>query len=219
METFYRYTKNKQGQSVKVKLTPSQVKAEIMRINKWTAEEYKKQYDIFKNKLRSFEGFERKAGATVETQSARDLLYKEARAKQRYGNNYQQSVKMARIRSFTSISSGKALEKALNSPKYTTAREMQYSEKTWQQFKGLLEGKNGQSSAINQKALEIWNNVKDPVMREKALTDYANMIHAKLDEQNKQAKDEAEGTGIPILQGEVFGSEDSLDFDYSAYMT
>lgn len=211
METFYRYTKNKQGQSVKVKLTPSQVKAEIMRINNWTAEQYKKQYDIFKNKLRSFEAFERKAGATVETQSARDLLYKEARSKQRYGNNYQQSVKMARIRSFTSVSSGKALEKALNSPKYTTARAMQYSEKTYAQFKGLIEH--------NKKAQEIWNNVKDPVMREKALTDYANMINAKLDEQNKLAKEEAESTGVPILQGEVFGSEDSLDFDYSAYMS
>ena len=211
METFYRYTKNKQGQSVKVKMTPAQVKAEIMRINNWTAEQYKKQYDIFKNKLRAFEGFERNAGATVETQSARDLLYKEARAKQRFGTNYQPSIKMQRIREFTSISSGKALEKALQSKKYTTAREMKYSARTYQQFEGLIKH--------NDKAREIWNNVSDPVMREKALTDYANMINAKLDEQNKKAKEEAEGTGIPILQGEVFGSDDSLDFDYSAYMT
>lgn len=187
-------------------MTPSQVKAEIMKINNWTPEQYKKNYDIFKNKLRSFEAFERKGGANVQTQSARDLLYKEAKAKQRHGANYQQSIKMSRIRSFTSISSGKALEKALASPKYTTAREMQYSEKTYQQFEGLIKS--------NPKAKEIWNNVKDPVMREKALTDFANKIHAKLDEQDRAiANDE-----IPIGQGEMFGSSDTFDFDYSAYM-
>ena len=214
MDTFYKYTKNKQGQSIKVKMTPSQVKAEIMRINKWTPEEYKKNYDIFKNKLRSFEAFERSKGANIKTQSARDLLFKEARAKQRFGNTYKPSIKMQRIREFTSISSGKALTKALQSPKYTTAREMAYSTKTYEQFKGLIEGANGDPKAINQKAREIWENVKDPVMREKALTDYANAINAKIDAQTQAMRD----SGEAIPTGEVFGSTDSIEFDYSAYM-
>ena len=206
METFYRYTKNKQGQSIKVKMTPSQVKAEIMKINKWTPEQYKKNYDIFKNKLRSYEAFERASGVSVKTQSARDLLYKEARAKQRFGNNYQPSIKMQRIREFTSISSGKALEKALQSPKYTTAREMTYSIKSYKQFEGLIRS--------NPKAQEIWNTIKDPVMREKALIDYANKINAKIDAQTKAMKD----SGEAIPTGEVFGSSDVVEFDLSAYM-
>lgn len=206
MDTFYKYTKNKQGQSIKVKMTPSQVKAEIMRINKWTPEQYKKNYDIFKNKLRSFEAFERSKGASVKAQSARDLLYKEARAKQRFGTAYQPSIKMQRIREFTSISSGKALEKALQSTKYTTAREMKYSIKTYEQFEGLIRS--------NTKAQEIWNNIKDPVKREKALTEYANAINAKIDAQTEAMKQ----SGEAIPSGEVFGSSDTLEFDYSAYM-
>lgn len=206
METFYRYTKNKQGQSIKVKMTPSQVKAEIMRINKWTPEQYKKNYDIFKNKLRSFEAFERSKGASVKTQSARDLLFKEARAKQRFGANYSPSLKMQRIREFTSISSGKALEKALQSKRFTTAREMAYSQKSYERFEGLIRS--------NTKAQEIWNNIKDPVMREKALTDYANAINAKIDAQTQAMRD----SGEAIPTGEVFGSTDTIEFDYSAYM-
>ena len=206
METFYRYTKNKQGQTVKVKMTPSQVKAEIMKINKWTPEQYKKQYDIFKNKLRSYEAFERASGTNVKTQSARDLLYKEAKAKKRFGNNYQPSIKMQRIREFTSISSGKALEKALQSKKYTSKREMTYSIKSYKQFEGLIRN--------NPKAQEIWNNIQDPVKREQALIDYANKINAKIDEQTKAMKE----SGEAIPSGEVFGSSDVVEFDYSAYM-
>lgn len=206
MDTFYRYTKNKQGQTVKVKMTPSQIKAEIMKINNWTPEQYKKNYDIFKNKLRSFEAFERAKGVNVQTQSARDLLFKEARAKKRFGNNYQPSIKMQRIREFTSISSGKALQKALASPKYTTAREMAYSTKSYEQFEGLIRS--------NAKAKEIWNTIKDPVKREQALIDYANKINAKIDEQTRAMKE----SGEAIPSGEVFGSSDVIEFDISAYM-
>ena len=209
MDTFYRYTKNKQGQSVKVKMTPSQIKAEIMKINNWTPEQYKKNYDIFKNKLRSFEAFERAKGVDVETQSARDLLYKEAKAKKRFGNLYQPSIKMQRIREFTSISSGKALEKALQSKKYTTAREMTYSEKSYKQFEGLIAGKNK-----NPIAEKIWYTIKDPVKREQALIDLANKINAKIDEQTKAMKE----SGEAIPSGEVFGSSDVIEFDIGAYM-
>lgn len=206
MDTFYRYTKNKQGQSVKVKMTPSQIKAEIMKINKWTPEQYKKQYDIFKNKLRSFEAFERASGVTTQKQSARDLLYKEAKAKKRFGSSYQPSIKMQRIREFTSISSGEALTKALQSKKFTTARQMAYSSKSYAQFEGLIKN--------NPKAQEIWNNVKDPVKREQALIEYANKINAKIDAQTRAMKE----SGEAIPSGEVFGSSDVIEFDYSAYM-
>ena len=185
------------GETVKVK--PSEVKATIMKANNWTADQYKKQYDIFKNKLRAFEAFE----GTGQKQSAVELLYKQARAKIREGAEYQPSIKMQRINAFTSVSSGKA-SKLLENQMYKSRREATYSSATYRQFEGLI--------AKNAKAKEIYDNIKDPVQREKALTDYANKLHAKIDEEDKVSENEA------IPSGLTFGSKDEFEFDYSEYM-
>lgn len=185
------------GETVKVK--PSEVKATIMKANNWTADQYKKQYDIFKNKLRAFEAFE----GTGQRQSAVELLYKQARAKIREGAEYQPSIKMQRINAFTSVSSGKA-SKLLENEMYKSRREATYSIATYKQFEGLI--------AKNAKAKEIYDNIKDPVQREKALTDYANKLHAKIDEEDKVSENEA------IPSGLTFGSKDEFEFDYSEYM-
>ena len=185
------------GETVKVK--PSEVKATIMRANNWTADQYKKQYDIFKNKLRAFEAFE----GTGQKQSAVELLYKQAKAKIRMGADYQPSIKMQRINAFTSVSSGKA-SKLLENEMYRSRREATYSSATYKQFEGLI--------AKNAKAKEIYDTIKDPVQREKALTDYANKLHAKLDEEGKTQENEA------IPYGETFGSDNTVEFDYNEYM-
>ena len=49
-------------------------------------------------------------------------------------------------------------------------------------------------------------------MREKALADYANMLHAKIDEMGRVQEQEA----IPF--GETFGSGDDIDFDIEDYL-
>ena len=185
------------GETVKVK--PSEIKATIMKANNWTADQYKKQYDIFKNKLRAFEAFE----GTGQRQSAVELLYKQARAKIREGAEYQPSIKMQRINAFTSVSSGKA-SKLLENEMYRSRREATYSSATYKQFEGLI--------AKNAKAKEIYDTIKDPVQREKALTNYANKLHAKLDEEGKTQENEA------IPYGETFGSDNAIEFDYSDYM-
>lgn len=185
------------GNTVKVK--PSEVKATIMRANNWTADQYKKQYDIFKNKLRAFEAFE----GTAKKQSAVELLYKQAKAKIRMGADYQPSIKMQRIEAFTSVSSGKA-SKLLENAMYRSRREATYSSATYKQFEGLI--------AKNAKAKEIYDNIKDPVARETALRDYANKLHAKLDDEGKTQENEA------IPYGETFGSDEAIEFDYTAYM-
>lgn len=187
---------------VKVKVSPSEVKRTIMKANNWTAEQYKKQYDIFKNKLRAFEAYE--GTPASEKQSAVELLYKQAKAKIREGASYTPSIKMQRIRSFTSVSSGKAGQKALQGRLYQERRSALYKEATYKQFKGLIEK--------NDKAREIYENVTDPVKREKALSDYANKLKAKMNEQDEVTATEA------IPSGETFGSDDSFDFDYSEYM-
>jgi len=189
----------------RVQMTSREVKAYIMKVNNWTAEQYKKQYDIFKNKLRAFEAYEASTGAKVTQQSAVELLYKEARSKASYGSNYTPSIKMQRIRSFTSVSSGKAGQKALQSTKYRERRAKAYGDATFKQFEGLIRS--------NQTASNIYYNIKDPVKREKALTDFANQMHAKIDAQGRATANEA------IPSGETIGSDTAdITFDISKYL-
>lgn len=187
-----------------VELNARQVKSFIMKVNGWTSEQYRKQYDIFKNKVRAYEGYQRAKGQKVQTQSVAGLLYKEARAKKREGANYNPSIKMQRIRSFTSISSGKALQKALKSKRYVKAREETYEQGTLKQFKGLIDA--------NPQAKQIYDAISDPVKREQALTDYANALGLKINEAEEVQAESA----IPF--GETMGSSDAIDFDIKDYL-
>lgn len=187
-----------------VELNARQVKNFIMKVNGWTSEQYRKQYDIFKNKVRAYEGYQRAKGQKVQTQSVAGLLYKEARAKKREGANYKPSIKMQRIRSFTSISSGKALQKALKSQRYLKAREETYEQGTLKQFKGLIDA--------NPQAKQIYDAISNPVKREQALTDYANALGLKINEAEEVQAESA----IPF--GETMGSSDAIDFDLNDYL-
>lgn len=188
----------------RVEMSSREVKAYIMKQNGWTSRQYDKQYDIFKNKLRAYENYERAHGVTSIRQSPAQLLYKEAKTKAREGADYTPSIKMQRIRSFTSVSSGKAGQKALQGQLYQARRTQLYEEATTKQFKGLIDN--------NPMAKEIVARIKDPVKREQALADYVNKIHAKIDEEGKAQENEA----IPF--GETFGSDNSVDFDIEAYL-
>ena len=188
---------------VKQKISPREVKKTIMKANNWTAEEYKKKYDIFKNKLRAFEAYEKTPKS--KKQSAVELLYKQAKAKLREGEFYKPSIKMERIESFTSISSGKALEKAMQSKRYLEARKETYTDSTYLQFRGLIEN--------NEMAEKIYRAIKDPVKREKALTDFANALHVKIDKRGRVENGEAIGN-----YGEVVGSDERVYFDLSQYI-
>lgn len=182
------------------RISAREVKQTIMKANNWTSEEYKRKYDIFKNKLRAFEAFE-----NVKTkQSPVELLYKQAKAKLREGAEYKPSIKMRRIQDFTSISSGKALEEAMKHKRYVEARTATYSDATYLQFQGLIES--------NPMAEEIYTTIKDPVLREKALADYANKLKLKIKESG-----EMDAEGIPI-SSEVIGSDISIAFDISSYL-
>ena len=63
---------------VRIEKTSREVKNYIMKINGWTSSQYDKQYDIFKNKLRAYENYERAHGVNTKRQSPAQLLYKEA---------------------------------------------------------------------------------------------------------------------------------------------
>lgn len=192
--------KVKNGQQVTQELTTREVKQYIMRVNKWTSEEYDKKYDIFKNKLRAFEAFEHASGKSVEKQSVSAVLYKEAQSKARYGSDYKPSIRMQRIRSFTSISQGKALQKALKGKTYRTRRENLYEQLTNKQFKGILEKYADKVDEINKVA-------KNAVEREALLIKLAEKVKATKDEQDRYTASQA----IPV--GEKVGSPDNVDFN------
>lgn len=182
---------------VHVPLKTGEAKREIMRANNWTEEQYRKQYDLFKNKLRAYESFKRAHGVEVKTQSPQELLYKQARAKLREGAEYEPSEKMQQIERFSavSITKGRKLAADLEST-YSKRRAAEYEQYVSNRFGGLVNA--------NAKAAEIAANIEDPVKREQALADYADFL--------KEQKNGA------IASGEAVGSGAAVEFDYSDYL-
>lgn len=186
-----------------VALKASEVKNFIMKVNNWNADQYQKEYDIFKNKLRTLENFE--GVPKAERESPVELLYKQAKAKKRYGADYQPSIKFQRILSTSAYSSSpKRQRQLLKNQSYVDRLQKRYRESTNKAFKGLLEK--------NPVAKEIDEKIKDPVQREKALIDLADKIHARIDEQGVIT----DLGGIPF--GESVGSSDVIDFDLTSYL-
>lgn len=187
----------------KVALKASEVKNFIMKVNNWNADQYQKEYDIFKNKLRTLENFE--GVSKAERESPVELLYKQAKAKKRYGSDYQPSIKLQRILSTSAYSSSpKRQKQLLKNQSYVERLQKRYRESTNKSFKGLLEK--------NPVAKEIDEKIKDPVQREKALLDLADKLHARIDEQGVIQ----DLGGIPF--GESVGSSDGIDFDLTPYL-
>ena len=130
---------------VRVALTAQQIKAYVMKERGWTSDQYSKEYDKLRNRLRAYEAFQRQSGVSVEAQSPASILYFESRARKREGAEYQPSLELQRIKSFSAISSGKALGRALEHRSETFARK--YAETTNKVFAGFI--------AANPTAAEI----------------------------------------------------------------
>lgn len=182
------------------KVTARQKKAAIMAANDWTEEQYRKQYDLFKNKLRAYESFRAAHGAEVKTQSPQELLYRQAKAMKREGSEYTPSLEMQRIQAFSavSITKGRRLAEDFES-EYSKRRGETFEKTTQTTFKGMIEN-------IDM-AAEIDAAIDDPVKKEEALKALAEHIHAK-----------QKPTG-EIFAGEVYGSDEAGDdFDYSEWL-
>lgn len=185
---------------VSVKLSNREVKQTIMKAHGWTNEQYRKQYDLFKNKLRAFESFEKAHGKEVKAQSPQELLYRQSKAMLREGSEYKPSSTMQRIQAFSavSITKGRKLAQDLDSV-YTKRREEAYAAVTAKAFDGLIRDV--------PKAQEIVNSIEDPVKREEALKALADHIHA------------AQTPSGEVFAGETFGSDTAgEDFDYSQWL-
>lgn len=176
------------------------MKKVIMTANGWTEEQYRKQYDLFKNKLRAYESFREAHGAEVEPQSPQQLLYRQAKAKLREGSEYSPSIEMQRIQAFSavSITKGRKLAQDLESS-YSMRRAATFEQATSKQFAGMI--------ASVPKAQEIVDTIEDPVMQEEALKALAAHIHAKQTPSGE------------VFAGEYYGSGDAgEDFDFDEYL-
>jgi len=182
---------------VRVALTARDVKAYVMKERGWTSEQYNKEYDKLRNRLRAYEAFQRQSGIEVEAQSPASLLYFESRARRREGAEYQPSLELQRVKSFPSVSSGRALRS------YERLERI-YSKTTVKAFSRLIE--------INPTAAEIYETIDDPVRREQALKDFAELLHAKQDAAGRVQASSA----IPF--GQAVGSDDAIEFDIEAYL-
>lgn len=185
-------TIKKNGVYTQVKLKPSDIKQTIMRAHGWTSEQYRKQYDIFKNKLRAYESFRESHGAQVTIQSPQELLYKQAKAMLREGSNYTPSQELQRIQSFSAVSITKGRKQAQQlGSVYTQRRMKQFAETTQRQFKGFIDN--------IPMAKRIMEEIEDPVKQEEALKALAEHIHAK------------QAPSGEVIAGETFGSDDAGD--------
>ena len=214
------YKKSKTGDLIKV--SAKEVKAFIMSAHGWTSEEYTKKRDIFKNRLRAFESFQRAQGKEVKSQNVVELLYKQAKAMKYYGKEYQQSEQIKRIESFSAVSITKGRQQSKRQGKAFNAineRQLSYIKTRFGDIdnpksKGFVNSNEG-AKRIVQSFYEKAQKDGKPVNAtklEEALSDYADSIHAKIAEEAEQQ------SGETIPSGETYGSDADIGFDVSAYL-
>lgn len=86
-------------------LSSREIKRRVLAATGWTSEEYNKQYDVLRNKVRTYE---KTTGANVG--AVNELLYKEQLAKRRYGAAYKPSSLVRAVRATESVSTGAAAQ-------------------------------------------------------------------------------------------------------------
>ena len=201
----------KGGTSHKVAMTQREVKQYIMRVNGWNETQYRKQYDIFKNKLRAYEAIQAQS-KPVKPQSVVDVLYREAKAKARYGADYTPSQKMREIQATKAYSISKGRRMA-RQEEYLQRERERYMGYVKSRFGGLIEfarsdvETNGDGAMeVSKSIMEMVSKISNPVKLEQALSDLAN-------EWEKSRR------SAGIVNGERVGSDEAdIDFDYSAYL-
>lgn len=172
-------------------------KQEIKEIQGWSESRYQRELKQVKK------GLERYQGKTSKT--PQEFLYAEARAKKHYGEEYTPSAYVQDIRKLGKL---KRRRKNVRKRSILTIKGQikQLTKKsTMSRFSGLINSNEG--------AREIYNKIKDPFKQLKALTDYANKLHAEITREGKAIENQA----IPFSE-QSFGSDISVDFDIENYL-
>lgn len=171
-------------------LSRQAIKQEIKQIRGWSESKYQKEINIIRKGIQIY----------GRKEQANELLYKETIAIKNYGNDYQPTQYIKDIRRYGKVRRSKRTI-------LTKAGQIRQIKKE------SVQARFGAFIRSNSKAREIAKQIKDPYKREKALTDYANKLHAKIDEQEKVWQNEA----IPF-SSQTYGSDTSIDFDIDNYL-
>lgn len=203
------FKRNKSGALVRV--SPREAKKFIMSAHGWTAEEYTKKRDIFKNKLRAFESFQRAQGKEVKQQNVVEMLYKQAKAMKTHGADYKPSQAIRRIESFSAVSITKGRKQATRQGKAfnaINAKQLAYVSDRFEKLIVANEGAKRIVDAFYKKAEEDGKPINATKLEE-ALSDYANAMHVRIGNQ---------GEGETIPSGETYGSDADFAFDIDEYL-
>lgn len=182
----------------KVQLNARQIKASILKNTGWTEQEYNRQRYILKNKLRTFESFQKAEGFDVQQQSPVEILYYQTRRQKMQGSNYKMSAQLAEIYKQTSYGSKAAIQHALSSTKVRKRQEAAYNSETYSSFKQFIKA--------SSQAKKLWDGIENPVKRRKALEALADVLHFVQEKDREYIKKQA----IPF--GDITGSETELNW-------
>lgn len=198
-------------------LTSREVKTYIMKTNNWSSVEYRKQYDLLKNKIRAYESYQKAQGVDEGQQSVVEFMFKEAKAKRAYGKDYVPSKKAQQIKSFSAYSITKG-RKMAQQERYIERQNTKHAEYIKQRFgdseSGFIKDNKGAQAivkAFEEKARSTGQPINNAKLEE-ALADYADKVHARINEQDEVEDNEA------IPSGETYGSDTQIDFDIDDYL-
>lgn len=180
----------------KVQLNARQIKSAILKNTGWTEQEYNRQRYLLKNKLRTFEAFQRASGFEVQEQSPVEILYYQTRRQKMQGSNYKMSAQLKEIYKQSSYGSKAAIQRALSSTKARKRQETAYNTETYNSFKNFIKA--------SPQAQKLWQGIENPVKRRKALEALADTLHYVQKHDREYIKNQA----IPF--GEVTGSSEEL---------
>ena len=186
-------------------LSPKSVKEYVMKVRGWTSEQYVKERDILKNKVRAYETLTRAQGGSVELQSPSTLLYKQARSMKKYGKDYKPTAQMRAIEATPAYSISKSRKMA---DKPESAGYKRFNDRIEKQVKSDFEkfiNQHPQAQAIVEKYSGKGVKLKE------ALKKYSDQVKVA-------SKDGVpKGGTTPEEFGEVVGSPDKVEFDYNAF--
>lgn len=208
-----RVVRNGQTNYEEVKVKRNEVKDVIKKAHGWDDATYRKQYDLFKNKLRAYESFIQASDpkGTKKKQSPIEILYKQAKSIQRAkasGETYEPSLEMKRIESFSALSITKGRQ-AVKSESYMQRYGKKYANYTAKQFEGYLKA-NPSAKAMYD---ELVAKGATPAQIERALSDHANRNYAR-----RKRNGEIEGGSVATQAGETIGSPDAVDYYIDDYL-
>lgn len=166
-------------------LTPSDVKRTIMRGFGVEKSEYKRFYNLFRNRYANYQKFVKSQTGQAPQQSTIEVLYRQAQSRIKHGTDYVPSDTIRLIMQFSSTSTGRYKPESKESLK----RANRIAKRGIESFEQLIE--------VSPLAREIYEKSPNDFVALERLKKFADRLHKK----------QAGGSGIPTAN--IIGSDDT----------